>query len=83
MKLKPSEYWARQCRASFQFERVGTKFADLVGIDTLMWGSDFPHGDGTWPDSGQILDEHLGHLTREDFRKITCDNAVKFYGLAA
>lgn len=83
MKLKPSEYWARQCRASFQFERVGTRFVDLVGVDTLMWGSDFPHGDGTWPDSSSILKEHLGHLSPEDFRKITCDNARKFYNLAA
>ena len=42
LKLVPSEYWRRQCRAAFQFARIGTKLIDDVGIETLMWGSDYP-----------------------------------------
>lgn len=83
MKRKPSEYWARQCRASFQYDMVGAKLADMVGVDTLMWGCDFPHGDGTWPDSDQFIEKQFGALPEEKRRKIVCDNAVEFYRLAA
>ena len=51
LKLKPSEYWRRQCKATFQYDRVGTKLIDEMGIETLMWGSDYPHPDGVWPES--------------------------------
>jgi predicted TIM-barrel fold metal-dependent hydrolase len=46
MKLKPSEYWRRQCRATFQFDRIGAKLVEDIGVETLMWGSDYPHPDG-------------------------------------
>lgn len=82
LKMRPSEYWRRQCRASFQYERVGTKLIDLIGAETVMWGSDFPHGDGVWPDSSEIIAEQFAHLPATETRMITCDNAVKFYRLA-
>ena len=54
LKMKPSDYWRRQCKATFQFDRIGTKLIDDMGVETLMWGSDYPHGDGVWPDSSQV-----------------------------
>ena len=51
MKLKPSEYWRRQCRATFQFDPIGAKLIDDIGVETIMWGSDYPHTDGIWPES--------------------------------
>ena len=53
MKLLPSEYWRRQCRATFQYDRIGTKLIEDMGVETLMWGSDYPHPDGIWPGSPQ------------------------------
>ena len=46
MKLKPSEYWRRQRRATLQFDRIGAKLVEDIGVETLMWGSDYPHPDG-------------------------------------
>jgi hypothetical protein len=43
MKLKPSEYQRRQCRATFQFDRIGAKLVEDIGVETLMSGSDYPH----------------------------------------
>ena len=42
MKLKPSEYWRRQYEATFQFDPIGTKLIDEIGVGTMMWGSDYP-----------------------------------------
>ena len=81
LKMKPSDYWRRQCKATFQFDRIGTKLVDEIGVETLMWGSDYPHGDGVWPNSDSYIAEQFAGLSPEYVRKITCDNAARFYGL--
>jgi predicted TIM-barrel fold metal-dependent hydrolase len=81
MPLKPSEYWRRQCRATFQFDRIGAKLVDEIGVETLMWGSDYPHPDGVWPESAKYIAEQFEGLPPETVHKITCENAGKFYGL--
>jgi predicted TIM-barrel fold metal-dependent hydrolase len=81
LKMKPSDYWRRQCKATFQFDRIGTKLIDDMGVETLMWGSDYPHGDGVWPDSTKYIAEQFGHLPADVTYKMTCENAGKFYGL--
>jgi predicted TIM-barrel fold metal-dependent hydrolase len=81
LKMKPSDYWRRQCKATFQFDPIGTKLIDDIGVETLMWGSDYPHPDGVWPDSSKYIAEQFGHLPADVVRKITCENAGRFYGL--
>src|SRR6266852_5924546 len=81
LTMKPSDYWRRQCKATFQFDRIGTKLIDDMGVETLMWASDYPHTDGVWPESSRYIAEQFGHLPPDVVRKITCENAGKFYGL--
>src|SRR2546428_1419706 len=81
LTMKPSDYWRRQCKGTFQFDRIGTKLIEDMGVETLMWGSDYPHGDGVWPESSKYIEEQFGHLPADVVRKITCENAGKFYGL--
>src|SRR6202051_2796946 len=82
MKLRPSEYWRRQCRATFQFDPIGAKLIDDIGVETIMWGSDYPHTDGIWPESQKYIDEQFAGLSPEVIHKITCENAAKFYRLS-
>ena len=81
LRMKPSDYWRRQCKATFQFDRIGTKLIDDIGVETLMWGSDYPHPDGVWPESSKYIEEQFGHLPPEITRQIVCENAGRFYGL--
>jgi predicted TIM-barrel fold metal-dependent hydrolase len=83
LKMKPSEYWRRQCRATFQSDRAGTKLLEELGVETVMWGSDYPHPDGVFPDSQEYIARQFGDLDPKIRRKIICDNAAQFYGLAA
>ena len=55
--MKPSEYWQRQCYATYQSDPVGVKLLDEIGEDNIMWGSDFPHPDGIWPDSQEYIEQ--------------------------
>jgi predicted TIM-barrel fold metal-dependent hydrolase len=81
LKMKPSEYWYRQCYATYQTDPIGIKLLDDLGVDNVMWGSDFPHPDGIWPDSQEFLARELGHLPEASRRKVTRDNAMKLYRL--
>jgi predicted TIM-barrel fold metal-dependent hydrolase len=81
LKMKPSDYWRRQCKATFQYDRIGTQLIGEMGVESLMWGSDYPHGDGVWPESSKYIAQQFAGLPPADVHKITCGNAVAFYGL--
>ena len=46
MKLRPSEYWRRRCKATYQFDPIIAKLIDDIGVETMTWGSDSLHTDG-------------------------------------
>ena len=46
-----------------------------------MWGSDYPHTDGIWPESTKYIEEQFSGLSPEIVHKITREDAGKFYGL--
>ena len=52
-----------------------------AAIARAAWGSDYPHGDGVWPESSKYIEEQFGHLPADVTHKITCENAGKFHGL--
>ncbi|MDX1513406.1 MAG: amidohydrolase family protein [Gammaproteobacteria bacterium] len=80
LTMKPSEYWRRNCRATYQTDRVGIRNLDLIGEGNVMWGSDFPHPDGVWPDSREFIARELGHLPNATRRRVVCENAAELYG---
>lgn len=79
LSMLPSEYWFRQGSTTFQEESDVAQMAHLIGEDNMMWGSDYPHPDGVWPDSKQIIQKTMGNLDPKVLTKITRDNAVKRY----
>jgi len=80
LTMRPSGYWLRQCKATYQTDPVGITLIAEIGAETIMWGSDFPHPDGVWPDSGDFIQRELGHLPAEIRQKIVCENAGRLYG---
>ena len=82
LTMPPSEYWKRQVWATYQTDPVGVKLLEELGPDKVMWGSDFPHPDGVWPDSREYVARELGHLPPDIRRKIVCENAARLYNFA-
>ena len=80
---KPSFYWQRQCYATYQSDPIGLRLLDKLGEDNVMWGSDFPHPDGVWPDSQEFIEREFMHVDKEVKYKITCGNAARLYGFDA
>jgi predicted TIM-barrel fold metal-dependent hydrolase len=76
----PSDYWHRNCFASFQEDGNGVRMRDVIGVETLMWGSDYPHTESTFPRSKAIVEEILADVPDDERRAIVCDNAARLYG---
>ncbi|HQV58201.1 MAG TPA: amidohydrolase family protein, partial [Ilumatobacteraceae bacterium] len=50
-----------------------------IGIDNIMVETDYPHGDGTWPTTQDLIADVWGHLPDDELRKICCENAASLY----
>ena len=79
--MLPSDYFHRNVFLGFQEDAVGIRLRDLIGVDSLMWGGDYPHPESTFPRSRQIIDEILMECTEEEKAKITGENAARVYNL--
>jgi predicted TIM-barrel fold metal-dependent hydrolase len=80
---KPSTYFHRQILATFEEDLAGMRTYDLIGPENIMWSSDYPHSDTTWPNSRQAIEQHLGKLPTADRESILCGNAARIYGLTS
>ena len=78
----PSEYIREHCLWGFQFDRVGVELRHKIGVDMLMWGSDFPHQESDWPESLKIIDKNFAGVPDEEKYKMVCGNAVEFFRLS-
>ena len=83
MDAKPSEVFHRQCYVNFWYEVVGAEMRHYIGIDNIMWESDYPHPTGTWPDSRKYIEASMKTWPVEERRKVLVDNAVKVFNLDA
>jgi predicted TIM-barrel fold metal-dependent hydrolase len=84
MRLTPSEYFARQCWISFEGdERTLPILAPVVGTDRIVWGSDYPHADSTFPGAAAALRETIAPLDPSTQAQILGSNATRLYGLAS
>ena len=80
--LKPSEYFRRQCYATFIEDPLGLKTYHLWGADNFMWSTDYPHQAATWPHSQEVLERDFQGIPEADKRKIVRENTAKLYGFA-
>jgi predicted TIM-barrel fold metal-dependent hydrolase len=78
---KPSFYWHRNMAATFEQDLTGIRLLDLIGVDNLMWATDYPHPDSTWPRSHEVLEEHFAGVPVDDVEKIAWANAARIYHL--
>ena len=78
--LKPSEYFTRNVMAAFIQDRVGVYTREFTGADNLMWSSDYPHTDTTWPRSRESIERDFAGVSAADRTKMTCTNVAKLYG---
>jgi predicted TIM-barrel fold metal-dependent hydrolase len=79
----PSFYFRRQIHCTFQDDAIGVLTRHAIGIDNLMWASDYPHSDSTWPNSRETVAREFRDVPHIEMRKIVHDNCARLYGFAA
>ncbi len=79
LALPPSSYVKRQCHATFQLDYEGMRNVPQTGSYSLMWGHDYPHEEGTYPDSRKIVDELASYVSPDDARRIFRENALEVF----
>ncbi|MEE3326713.1 MAG: amidohydrolase family protein [Myxococcota bacterium] len=81
LSLTPTEYFQRQCYigASFMPGHEG-EFRHQIGIEKILWGSDYPHLEGTWPNTREYMHKTFGDYPEDEIRDILGRNALHAYG---
>ena len=77
----PSHYYKRHVYSCFFKDTVGIDLLDRISEDNVLFETDYPHQDGTFPNTLAIAEELFGHLEQETIDKISRNNAIKLFGL--
>lgn len=80
---KISDVFRRNVWSTFQSDRIGILLRHEIGLDRLLWGSDYPHLDSTWPRSREWIEEHMGSIDPLERRQIVSDNARDVFCIPA
>ncbi len=77
--LLPSQQFHQHVYLTFMRDLAGVRNRDLIGVDNIMWSSDYPHHESTWPHSQEVLAKHFVGVPEVDQRKIVRDNVTRLY----
>jgi predicted TIM-barrel fold metal-dependent hydrolase len=77
----PSYYWYRNNAASFITDRSGVELRHRVGVENMMWSSDYPHHGNDWPYSRKSIADSMGSIPAEERAKIVGGNAIRTWHL--
>ena len=81
LKRKPSEYWASNCFVGSSFMTRGdAEQRAAIGVEKIMWGSDFPHDEGTYPHTREALAHTYAGIDPSEVSKMLGGNAAQVYG---
>ena len=76
----PSYYRRGNVVSCFFKDPVGVALLDRIGLDNVVFETDYPHSDSTWPDSRRAAAEQFGHLDAVAIEKIARGNAIRLLG---
>jgi len=79
---RPSELFKRRLYVAVWFERHGIDSRYDLGVDKIMWETDFPHNTSTYPDSWKAIEHVLALVPEEERRQILWQNAARLYELS-
>ena len=78
---KPSEIIVEHCHFGIIRDPVVFDMPDLIPWDNIMWGSDFPHSVGSYPDSQEFIEDAFAKVDDDIRRKVLLENPAKYFGL--
>jgi predicted TIM-barrel fold metal-dependent hydrolase len=80
LKEPPSFYLKRQIHGTFQIDEVAVRMVPFTGASVALWGSDYPHAEGTYPHSQDVVADFATGLSDEELSAITFGTAADLFG---
>jgi predicted TIM-barrel fold metal-dependent hydrolase len=82
LSMKPSDYFRRNVRiGSSCMSRIEAERRHEIGLGNIMWGTDYPHPEGTWPITQKMMIETFHGLPEDEIAAMLGGNALDWYGL--
>ncbi len=81
LKDKPGEYIRRQVKATVQGEPHAIATRKDIGVESLLWSSNYPNSTSSWPDSAKAIDDLLAGLPDNERSLITAGNCAALYDI--
>jgi predicted TIM-barrel fold metal-dependent hydrolase len=81
LELTPGAYFARNIWSTFITDTYGIRNRHEIGVERMMWSSDYPHGGSDWPRSHEVLDEALAGVPDDERHALVEGNARGLYGV--
>ena len=78
----PSEYFREHIYLTFQDDYSAFQVKDFLNLSRIMWANDYPHSDSTWPNSQEVIAEHMAGLSEKEKEMVLHDNVAELYQLA-
>ncbi len=82
-RMRPTDYWHTHCAVGGQLRPYEIRIRHQTGIEQLMFGTDYPHAEGAWPNTREWLRVALDGVPEPEARKILGENAARVYGIDA
>lgn len=80
LPMKPSDYFRRQGWCTFSDDPMGLETRHWIGTDRLLFGNDYPHHEGSWPRTREVVARTMRALSDEERRMVLGGNAARLYG---
>jgi predicted TIM-barrel fold metal-dependent hydrolase len=81
-RRSPSEYWHENCLTALSFvHKSEVEMRHEIGLETITFGRDYPHAEGTWPNTADWLSDAFAGVPENELRLILGENAIRFFGL--
>jgi predicted TIM-barrel fold metal-dependent hydrolase len=80
-ELPPSHYYRKHIYSCFFKDSVGIELLDKIGEDQVLFETDYPHQDGTFPHSRETAEKLFGHLDPTVIHKLARGNAIRLFDL--
>ncbi len=81
VRMKPSEYFRRNMALTFMDDEVGLGLRHMIGIENILWSTDFPHPATTWPRSQEVVARQFANVPDSERDLICRGNSARIYSL--
>jgi predicted TIM-barrel fold metal-dependent hydrolase len=80
IEAPPSYYLKRNAHATFMWDPVAIREREVTGMDCLLWGNDYPHREGSFPDSQQWVEKQFTGVPEDEIDYMVRGNAARIFG---